>query len=39
MHEVEWDCSMLIEIVEVNAVEVQGLWDEEDEILKSTVAV
>ena len=29
----------MIETVEVNAVEVQGIWDEEDEILKSAVAV
>ena len=29
----------LIEIVEVNEVEVQGIWDEEDEMLKSAVAI
>ena len=37
--EIEWDCSKLIEIVEVNTVEVQGIWDEEDEVLKNAVAV
>ena len=31
--------SKLIKIVEVNAVEVQGIWDEKDEILKSLVVV
>ena len=30
---------MLIETLEVNAVEVQGIQDEEDEILKNAVAV
>ena len=29
----------MIETVEVNAVEVQGIWDEDDEILKSVVVV
>ena len=29
----------MIETVEVNVVEVQGIWDEEDEMLKSVVAV
>ena len=29
----------MIETIEVNAVEVQGIWDEEDEILKSAVAI
>ena len=29
----------LIETVDVNAVEVQGIWDEEDEILKNVMAV
>ena len=28
-----------MEIVEVNTVEVQGIWDEEDKMLKSVVAV
>ena len=37
--EIEWDCSKLIEIVEVNTVEIQGIWDEEDEILKNAVAI
>ena len=26
--EIEWDSSNLIETIEVNAVEVQGIWDE-----------
>ena len=29
----------MIETVKVNAVEVQGKWNEEDEILKNAVAV
>jgi len=33
--EIEWDCSKLIEAVKVNAVEVQGIWDDKDEILKN----
>ena len=37
--EIKWDCSKLIKIVEVNALEVQGIWDEEDEVLKNAVAV
>ena len=37
--EIEWDCSKLIETIEVNAVEVQGIWDNEDEILKNAVAI
>ncbi|KAK9996701.1 hypothetical protein SO802_021387 [Lithocarpus litseifolius] len=37
--EIEWDCSKLIETIEVNVVEVQGVWDEEEEILKNSVAV
>ena len=39
--EIEWDCSKLIETtnVNINAVEVQGIWDEEDEFLKEAVAV
>ena len=36
--EIEWDCSKLIKTVEVNIVEVQGIWDEEDEFLKNAVA-
>ena len=32
---IEWDCSKLIESVEVNAIEVQGIWDEEDEVLRN----
>ena len=30
--EVKWDCSKLIETIEVNVVEVQGIWDDKDEI-------
>ena len=39
--EIEWDCSKLIETtnVNINAVEVQGIWDEEDEVLKEAVMV
>ena len=37
--EIEWDCSKLIESMEVNVVEVQGIWDEEDEVLRNVVAV
>ena len=29
----------MIETIEVNTMEVQGIWDEEDEMLKSAVAV
>ena len=29
----------MIYTVEVNAMEVQGIWDEEDEVLKNAVAV
>ena len=39
VEEIDWDCSKLIEAIEVNMVEVQGIWDEEDEMLKSVVAV
>ena len=39
MEEINWDCSKLIESVEVNVVEIQGIWDEEDENLKSAIAV
>ena len=36
-----WDCSKLIEAtnVNINAVEVQGIWDEEDEVLKEAIAI
>ena len=37
--EIKWDCSKLIETMEVNAVDVQGIWDEEDEMLKSAMVV
>ena len=37
--EVEWDCSKLIKTTNVNAVEVQGIWDEKDETLKEVVAI
>ena len=37
--EVERDCSKLIETIEVNVVEVQGIWDDEDEILKNMMVV
>ena len=39
--EIEWDCSKLIETtnVNINAMEVQGIWDEEDEFLKEAVAI
>ena len=39
IEEIDWDCSKLIEIVKVNVVAVQGIWDEEDEILKNAVVV
>ena len=39
VEEIDCDCLKLIEIVEVNEVEVQGIWDEEDEMLKSAVAI
>ena len=29
----------MIETMEVNVVEVQGIWDEEDEILKNALAI
>ena len=34
---IEWDCLKLIMTVEVNDVEVQGIWDEEDGVLKNVV--
>ena len=39
--EIEWDCLKLIETknVNINALEVQGIWDEEDEVLKEVIAV
>ena len=37
--DIEWDCLNLIEIVEVNVMEVQEIWDEEDEVLKNVVVV
>ena len=37
--EIECDCLKLIEIVEVNVMEVQEIWDEEDEVLKNVVVV
>ena len=37
--EIEWDCSKLIETVEVNAVEIQGILDEIEEVLKNAVSV
>ena len=37
--EIEWDCSKLIESMEVNVVEVQGIWDEEYEVLKEAIAI
>ena len=39
--EIKWDCLKLIETKNVNiiAVEVQGKWDEEDEILKEAIAI
>ena len=39
--EVERDCSKLIETknVNINAVEVQGIWDEKDEVLKEAIAI
>ena len=39
--EIKWDCLKLIETKNVNiiAMEVQGKWDEEDEILKEAIAI
>ena len=39
--EVEWDCLKLIETtnVNINAIEVQGIWDGEDEVLKEVIAI
>ena len=32
-NDIEWDCLKLKETVEVNAIEVQEIWDEEYEVL------
>ena len=39
--EVEWDCSKLIETtsVNINAVKVQEIWEEEDKFLKEAIAI
>ena len=39
--EIEWDCLKLIETtnVNINSMEVQGIWDEEDEALKEAIAI
>ena len=37
--EIECDYSKLIATLEVNAMDVQGIWDEEDEILKNAETV
>ena len=39
--EVEWDCLKLIETINVNinAMEVQGIWDEKDDVLKEVIAI
>ena len=41
MDEIEWDCSKLIETtnVDINAMDVQGIWDEEDETMKKAIAI
>ena len=39
VEEVDWDCSKLIEVVDVNMVQIQGKWDEEDENLKSATTM
>ena len=39
VEKVDWDCSKLIEVVDVNMVEIQGIWDEEDENLKSATTM
>ena len=39
VEEVDWDYFKLIEVVEVNMVEIQGICDEEDEDLKSAITV
>jgi len=39
VEEVDRDYSKLIEVVEVSMVEIQGIWDKEDEDLKNAIAV
>ena len=41
MDKIEWDCSKLIETtnVDINAMDVQGIWDEEDETFKKAIAI
>ena len=39
INDVKWDYSKLIEIANVNVVEIQGIWDEEDEALKEALAI
>ena len=39
VEDIDWDCSKLLEVMEVNMVEIQGIWDEENENLKSAIAV
>ena len=39
VEDIDWDCSKLLEVMEVNMVEIQGIWDEEDENLKNAIAV
>ena len=41
LDEVEWDCLKLIETtnVNINAIEVQGIWDKKDEVLKKAIAI
>ena len=41
INEIEWNCLKLIETtsVNINNVEVQGIWDEEDEVVREVVAV
>ena len=39
VEEIDWDCSKLLEVMEVNMMEIQGIWDEEDENLKSAIAM
>ena len=39
VEEIDWVCSKLLEVMEVNMMEIQGIWDEEDENLKSAIAM
>ena len=39
VEEINWDCWKLIETVKVNMVEVQGIQDEKDEVLKGMMAI